>query len=125
MFKAVPNTITPHDSGALFSGIPSIITFYEDYVDNVEKNLQDSMKTIVPAYEAQLRQQAVRKGWGDSHQTISVSYDPDALELSMTGDPVSEYGTGKEPPRPVIRTAIANIQDLEDAITNQIDKRLF
>lgn len=125
MFKAVLNSITSSGSDALISGVPSVVDYYSKYMDYVEKNLKNSMSTVTTSYEKQLRDQAIRKGWADNHKSISVSYNSDAMEMSITGDPVSEYGTGKEPPRSVIRTAIANIQDLEDMINGQIKKDLM
>ena len=67
----------------------------------------------------------MERGWGEASKTISVSYDSDNMELSLTGDPYKEFGTGIEPPRPVIRSAIASVDSLERVINSQIEGRLF
>lgn len=125
MSKAVSNYSSANGSGEHLLGVGGLVQYYNNYIKNFKEHMADVMSKVTPAYENQLRDHAVKKGWGDSSSKIAVQYDSDKMELAITGDPVKEYGTGVEPPRPVLRSAIANIQDLEDNINAQIERQLF
>lgn len=125
MSEAVSNYSFNSGSGEYLLGVGGLVQYYNSYIRNFKEHMADVMSKVTPVYENQLRDHAVKKGWGDSSSKIAVQYDSDKMELAITGDPVKEYGTGVEPPRPVLRSAIANIQDLEDNINAQIERQLF
>jgi hypothetical protein len=125
MPKAVSNYSTSNGSDGFISGVPSIISFYEDLVENADKYLEDAVSKIAPVYENYLRDQAKDRGWEDSYTSITVSYDPANRQLNLTGDPMKEYGDGRQPPRPVIRSAVSDLQDLENAVNQQIERTLL
>lgn len=125
MSEAVSNYSVNSGSGEYLLGVGDLVGYYRSYIGNFKKHMEDVMNTVAPVYQEQLRGHAVNKGWGESSSKIAVQYDSDKMELSITGDPAKEYGTGIEPPRPVLRSAIANIQDLEDTINAQIERQLF
>ena len=118
-------TPTP-GSGSLISGVPTVVAFYEDYIENIDKHVERAVAKAIPKYERKLRKLARKKGWGrDSRRSLSVTYGPEDVELSIHGDFNQEYGTGLEPPRPVIRSAMADIDELERMVNKQIAKDLF
>jgi hypothetical protein len=126
MKQAVPTSSMTSDSDAILSGVPSIVNFYEDYLDNIDKNIEEAINKVIPNYERKLRRHARRRGWdAESRKSISVSYDPVNLELSITGDVSSEYGTPNQPPAPVLRHAAANVADMERMFNKQIAKGLL
>lgn len=125
MSEAVSNYSFNSGSGEYLLGVGDLVRYYNGYVKNFKKHVDKAVSNVIPTYENQLRDHAVKKGWGESSKNIAVQYDSNKMELSITGDPVKEYGTGLEPPRPVLRSAIANIQDLEDSINAQIERQLF
>lgn len=112
-------------SGSLISGTPAVVAFYEEYIENIDKYVSRAIERALPKYERALRKQARKKGWGKEAKSLAVTYDPDTMELMIQGNFDKEYGTGVESPLPVVRSAIANIDDLERMVNKQIAKDLF
>lgn len=112
-------------SGSLISGTPTIVAFYEDYINNIDKHVNRAIDKAIPRYERKLRKLARRKGWGSAAQSLTVTYDADNMELAIQGDFNKEYGTGIEPPLPVVRSAITDLDGLERMVNKQIAKDLF
>jgi len=125
MSKAVYRSTSYNNSGALISGIPTLIAFYNDYIDNIEKHVVDATETVLKKYKKSIVEDAQTKGWGDLSSTVDVSFDPEKLEISVAGDTSMEYGLGTEPPRPVIRAAISRTEDLTELITAELKKRML
>lgn len=125
MSEAVSNYSSINGSDDLPLGVTGLIFYYETYLKNLKEHLKKTMDQVTPTYESTLRDRAVKKGWGPASNSISVSYDADNMEMSVTGDMYKEYGTGVEPPRSVIRSAITHVQDLEDMVNQDIQRRAF
>lgn len=125
MSKAVYRSTSYNNSGALISGIPTLVAFYNDYIDNIEKHVVDATETVLQKYKKAIVEDAQTKGWGDLSSTVDVSFDPEKLEVSVAGDTAMEYGVGTEPPRPVIRAAISRAENLTELITAELKKRML
>ena len=123
MKKAVSRTMTLNSSGALISGVPTLVAYYQEYVNNIQHYIRDAAEVAVRKYEDTLQTDAQVRGWGEDASTISVSLDPKRLQIQISGSADREYGTGSEPPRPVIRGAIARVKDLEDSIERELKRR--
>lgn len=112
-------------SGSLISGVPTVVAFYEDYIENIDKYVGRAIERAIPRYQSKLRKQARRKGWGKEAQSLAVTYNPQSMELAIQGDFNKEYGTGVDPALPVVRSAVANVDELERMVNKQIAKDLF
>lgn len=112
-------------SGSILSGTPTIVAFYEDYINNIDKHVNRAIDKAIPRYERKLRKQARRKGWGSAAESLTITYDADNMELAIQGDFNKEYGTGVQPPLPVVRSAVADLDGLERMVNKQIAKDLF
>lgn len=117
-------TPTP-GSGSLIGGVPAVVAFYEDYIENIDKYVDRAISKAIPKYERKLRKLARKKGWGKDTRSLAVTYSPEDMELSIQGNFQQEYGTGMEPARPVIRSAMADLEELERLVNKQIAKDLF
>lgn len=123
MKKAVSRTMTLNSSGALISGVPTLVAYYQEYVNNIQHYIRDAAEVAVRKYENTLRTDAQVRGWNEDANSLSVSLDPKRLQVNISGSAEKEFGTTSEPPRPVIRGAIARVKDLEDAIERELKKR--
>lgn len=125
MSEAVSSYPQGLGSGSLLSGDPYVVAFYEDYINNIDYYINEAVSKVVTKYEKKLRRKALLKGWRSSAKSLSVSYDRENMEIAIQGDFAKEYGTGLEPPRPIVRSAIADIDQLERMVNKSIQKDLF
>lgn len=125
MSMALSSSSPVPGSDPIIGGVPTVVAFYEDYIENIDKHISKAVERAIPRYERKLRKQARRKGWGPAARSLTVTYDPDNMELAIQGDFNKEYGTGIEPALPVVRSAVADIEYLERSVNKQIAKDLF
>ena len=125
MSKAVSNYSDAYSSGGFVTGVFDTILALEEYTENFQKHLQEAINKAIPVYEQRLQERAGDRGWGEASKSISVSYDAKNMEFELAGDLYKEYGTGSEPPRPVLRNALVSTQDLEDEINKEIQEQLL
>lgn len=122
MFKAVSNITSAYGSGAPISGVPSVVEKYEDFLDNIDKNLAKAMTSVANRYQSDLRKLAQSKGWGPEADSVRVEVDKSSMELVISGNASMEYGTGPSSPKPVMRAAVARVDDLGEMISRELQK---
>jgi len=112
-------------SSAPVEGIPTIVAFYENYLDNIDTYINEAVVKASSAYQHDLTRYAHSKGWGDKAETVSVDFDNKDMEIVISGDKEMEYGTGRVPPAPVVRAAVSRVADLENLINSELKKRML
>lgn len=122
MDKAVSHSAYTDSSGALLSGVPTIVDYYENLIENIDTLVADATEKALSRYQRGVQKTARKQGWGKKSREIDVSFDPARMEVVLTGDASMEYGTGPEPARPALRASITRVEDLEKMIQNEIRK---
>lgn len=122
MSKAVSHTLPITGSGTLLSGTPSVVSYYEELIDNFPSILSTAAEKASNRYQESLRGIAQRKGWGTQSGEINVDYNKSNMEFVVTGSQDLEYGRDGDPPKPVVRNAITRTTDLEDLVEEELGK---
>lgn len=123
MIEAVSNSSYPDSSGALLSGVPSVVAYYENLIDNIDDIVSEATTSALTRYQKSVQRTAKRQGWGDKAQSIDVRFDPENVEVILSGDATMEYGTGPEPARPALRASLGRVESLEKMIEKEMKKR--
>jgi hypothetical protein len=128
--KAFTSTSSP-TSGSIISGVPAVVTFYQQYSKRFPEALEGALHKVLSEYEKQVRDNA-RSLWGDVSNGITISFDPATASIAFDVTPeyadqaeTLEFGSPDESPRAIMRMAAVEAnQTLPLKLEQELARRL-
>jgi len=116
-------------SSSIISGVPQVVSFYEDFGNKTIAAFREALEDAAKKYQAQVREQSATM-WGSFANNIKVTSNDHDLSLSLGVPPehsekahALEYGVV---PQPALRMAALNAHnELATEINAGVTRRLL